>query len=565
MRGHLYFFCSAFMSIIYAVSASADDRSDCDVRDSRAIAACSRVIALGELKGASLATVFLNRGAAYRRNRDVDRAIADYNEAIRLNPKFEEAFNLRGVARVDKGEFRLSIDDFAAAIRINPKNFAAYTNRGENYAELGDLDRAIADYSKAIALNPTSAKNFHNRGFAYRRKQDFDRAIADYSEAIRLRPDYPQALYNRAGAYTEKRDLDRAIADYDEAVRLDPTKAMFFNNRAHAHNLKRNFDLAIENYTQAMQIEPKNIDYLGNRGMLYHQKGDFRRAIEDFTELLKLEPKHVKVSALLEQSRRALAKAEAAATAASPAPVSQPGKGAALTVARGKRVALVIGNGRYEAIQQLTNPPNDAQDVAKALERLGFAVSILVDAKRAAMEDALAAFAREARQADTALVFYAGHGLQHQGVNYLAPVDARMTDETDLRKFVRVQNVLEDLQNGKGVRILILDACRDNEAIQQLAATLPKSRSATVRGGLASEKAEGVIIAYATQPDRVAADGDGRNSPFTAALLKNLPTPGVELRTMFTRVRAEVLRTTGGAQRPETSDSLDGEVVLSTP
>ena len=110
------------------------------------------------------------------------------------------------------------------------------------------------------------------------------------------------------------------------------------------------------------------------------------------------------------------------------------------------------------------------------------------------------------------------------------------------------------------IRILIVDACRDNEAIKQLAARLPAMRSAAFARGLAKvDAADGTLIAFATQPNRTAADGTGRNSPFTQALLKHLPTPGLELRTLMTRVRAEVVNVTGGTQRPEVWDSLVGE------
>jgi uncharacterized caspase-like protein len=113
------------------------------------------------------------------------------------------------------------------------------------------------------------------------------------------------------------------------------------------------------------------------------------------------------------------------------------------------------------------------------------------------------------------------------------------------------------------VRILIVDACRDNEAVQQVASRLPASRAAAVSRGLSRvPDADGTLVVFATQPNRVAADGAGRNSPFTQALLKHLPTPGVELRTLMTRVRADVVAATGGMQRPELSDSLVGEFVF---
>jgi Caspase domain len=225
-----------------------------------------------------------------------------------------------------------------------------------------------------------------------------------------------------------------------------------------------------------------------------------------------------------------------------------------------RRVALVIGNSNYSAFPKIPNAHNDAEDLAGELRGLGFDVLLGTDLKRADMEDLLIRFAKAARASDTALVFYAGHGLQHLGVNYLAPIDAKIDDETDLRKLVNVQDVISDLQSAGHVRILIVDACRDNKVMEELSSKLPATRSAAFTRGLARiSAADGTLIAFATQPNRVAEDGAGRNSPFTTALLKNLPTPGLELRTLLTRVRAEVVAATDGTQRPEVWDSLVGE------
>jgi uncharacterized caspase-like protein len=145
----------------------------------------------------------------------------------------------------------------------------------------------------------------------------------------------------------------------------------------------------------------------------------------------------------------------------------------------------------------------------------------------------------------------------------LVPVDALIEDEADLRKLANLQDVIGDLQSASRVRILIVDACRDNGVMRQLQNGLTVTREAAVTRGFARvEGADGTLIAFATQPNRVAADGLGRNSPFTRALLKHLPTPGLELRTLMTRVRAEVVQATGGTQRPEVADSLVGEFVF---
>lgn len=236
-----------------------------------------------------------------------------------------------------------------------------------------------------------------------------------------------------------------------------------------------------------------------------------------------------------------------------------------LPAAAETRVALVIGNGGYPASgMALANPPRDARAVAAALRDLGFATDEVLDAGREAMEDAIVRFVRGARDADVALFFYAGHGLQDLGRNYLMPVDAKLEDETDLRRrFVRLDDVLEDLAGTRAARIVVLDACRDNAAVEALRAAVPKSRSASVSRGLAAvPKTAGMLVAFATQPNRVAADGEPGNSPFTKALVQHLGTPGVELRTALTRVRVDVARATGDAQVPEVSDSLLGEIYL---
>jgi hypothetical protein len=246
------------------------------------------------------------------------------------------------------------------------------------------------------------------------------------------------------------------------------------------------------------------------------------------------------------------------ATAAAPSGIDPP---AAAAPADESRLALVIGNGRYAAFPRLANPTNDAADLAQALSSIGFKVMLGLDLTRAAMEQSLIEFARRARGVTVAVVFYAGHGLQHNGINYLVPVDADIADESDLRKLIQVQSILEDLSGASRVRILVIDACRDNDAVQQLTRRLPATRSAAFGRGLAplGPQAEGTLVAFATQPNRVAIDGTGRNSPFTAALLKHIATPRLELRTLFTRVRSEVFAATKGAQRPEVSDSLLGE------
>jgi len=226
------------------------------------------------------------------------------------------------------------------------------------------------------------------------------------------------------------------------------------------------------------------------------------------------------------------------------------------------RVALVIGNGAYMRAPHLPNPQHDAEDVAAALKRSGFETILATDVDKAEMDEAIIKYARAVRTADVAMFYYGGHALQFGGVNYLMPVDAKLDDEADLRRMVRVDDVIADMQQAKNLRILVLDSCRDNPLANQLKRSIGAGRSASVGRGLAKiDSPEGMIIAYATQAGSVADDGDGRNSPYTTAFLKNVEQKE-EIGTIFRRITADVYQTTHQKQLPELSLSLIGEFYL---
>jgi hypothetical protein len=227
-----------------------------------------------------------------------------------------------------------------------------------------------------------------------------------------------------------------------------------------------------------------------------------------------------------------------------------------------KRVALVIGNGAYKSVPKLPNPANDAADVAAALKRSGFDIIFETNLDQIGMQDASIRFAREARTADVALFYYSGHALQFAGINYLVPVDAELRDEADLKRMARADEILADLQQAKKLRILVLDACRDNPFAEDLKRFIGRSRAVNVGRGLAKmESPDGTIISYATQPGRTADDGSGRNSPYTTAFLKHIEDKD-SVTTVFQHVSASVYQDTGGSQVPELSLSFFGEFYL---
>ena len=228
------------------------------------------------------------------------------------------------------------------------------------------------------------------------------------------------------------------------------------------------------------------------------------------------------------------------------------------------RVALVVGNSAYTHIGRLANLDNDAADMSSALRRLGFEVTTELDADRVELTEALRAFTRQRASADVSLVFYAGHGIEMDGVNYLVPLDARLERDVDVR-FETV--TLDDLMvstAGASLRLVILDACRNNPLARSMLRTAARR---SVSGGSFADLNEDLLgdetlVAYATAAGTTAADRRGRNSPYTAALLSHLETP-LEILTLFRRVRAQVLASTNGQQRPHEYQSLVREHYLS--
>jgi Caspase domain len=230
-----------------------------------------------------------------------------------------------------------------------------------------------------------------------------------------------------------------------------------------------------------------------------------------------------------------------------------------------KRVALVIGNGAYQSAPLLPNPRNDAQDVAASLRHSGFETILGVDLDKAGMDAATIEFARTARNADIAIFYYSGHAVQFAGANYLIPIDVKLEDEADLRRMIKVDDIVADLQSAKSLRILVLDACRNNPMMEQMQRAIGRQRAVPIQRGLARiDSPQGMIIAYSTQAGSTADDGPGRNSPYTAAFLRHIEEPE-EIGTIFRRIATDVAQTTGRIQVPELSISLIGEFYLNGP
>lgn len=221
-----------------------------------------------------------------------------------------------------------------------------------------------------------------------------------------------------------------------------------------------------------------------------------------------------------------------------------------------QRVALVVGVSAYRNVPALTNAANDARDLAAVLTRLGFDTEAVIDPDRAQLEQAVRGFGRRAQTADAALFFFAGHALEVGGRNWLLPVSADIRGERELRfEALDLDTVLEQTEGAARIALILLDACRDNPFRARLASG---SRSVAPAGLAPVRAATGTLVAFATAPGTVAADGETRNSPFTAALLRRIETPGLEVRQLMAEVRRDVREATRGRQVPWEHSALEG-------
>lgn len=255
--------------VMFSTSVSAQFRGDLDLctggrgnTDAR-IEACTRAVNSNQLPPTDLAVIFLNRGVHWESKNNYEQAIADYSEAIRLNPFSANAYANRGNVLSELRQFVRAIEDYNQAIRINPQHVDAYVNRGKLWSDHRNYDRAIADYTQAIRLNPQLSTAYYNRGSVWHTKLDIDRAIADYDEAIRLNPLHANSYHSRGIAWRSKKDTDRAISDYSEAIRLNPKHANAYFSRAHTWREKGNYSHAIADYDESIRLAP-------NDGIRYH-------------------------------------------------------------------------------------------------------------------------------------------------------------------------------------------------------------------------------------------------------------------------------------------------------
>lgn len=577
-----------------------------------------------------LTMAYVNRSMGWSLKGEPAKALADAERALRLEPKNSLALFNKGLSLYQLSRYKEAITTYNAVLKHDPKMAIAYASRGHARFELGDYEKAAADFEKQIALDPTLAEGYMGRALYWKFKDDSRRALAELDQALKLEPKNMNALNMRASLLTLLGDYDSAFKDIEAAIRIAPEEPKLYTNRGDLWRKTGNLEQALEDQDKAIKLnkDPNFPDLYSYRGDTHRYLGNFTEALADYDEALRIRPtfvhaivgralvfekqgdtaaarkeferalatKDIGVTELASAEERKTAQARLAALdSGAPQPKIPPAPrkassatsiptpslaladGEAEQKGPGKRVALVIGNSAYENASPLDNPQRDAKAIAETFRNIGFETVIVTsDAKRADLVDALRDFANVAENADWAVVYYAGHGIEVSGINCLIPVDAKLSVDRDVQfETIPLDQVLTSVEQAKKLKLIILDACRDNPFVSTMRKTpAPELRTASVStaGGVVGTRSVGLglgrieekktgqatLVAYAAKHGQVALDGEGENSPFAIALVQRVATPGVEINKIFRLVRDDVMEATAGRQEPYTYGSLPG-------
>jgi poly(3-hydroxybutyrate) depolymerase/tetratricopeptide (TPR) repeat protein len=410
-----------------------------------------------------------------------------------------------------------------------------------------------------------------------RRGDDYDRVIADTTEMLKIEPNNAEALVLRGNSLQRKGETARARADVTKAVQLGPKSALAHNALSVYYNMTGDYDRALSAANESLRINPDGPYGRKNRAESLEGKGELENALADFRSALARDPQMTeragKESAeAIRRIEQKLAARTAPPTLAPPPPAAQnaPSPPSTLAAVPGRRVALVIGNDRYENLPVLQKAVNDARAVRERLARIGFEVIHVENANRRTMNQKLAELTGKIGRGDTAFFFFAGHGIAIRDTNYLLPVDTPQAREGQegliAREAIGADVILDALQDrGAKVSLMVLDACRDNPF------KTASSRGVGGTRGLSQMPApEGVFVLYSagfgqTALDRLSDNDKDPNSVFTRTFVKLLERPGLSLQELAKITQGEVRKLAASinhVQMPAYYDQVDGTLTL---
>ena len=525
----------------------ADDMDACRDKQTEAKArldACDKVIAGEQVTGKDLGLANAVKGQAFFIKRNYDKAISAFDAAHTADPDALVYIIDRGLAYEAKGDDEHAMADYNLVLQIRPNGAVALNNRGTLYLRKGMLKNAFDDFNAAVKSSPKMYLAHTNRGRVLTINKDYDGALEEFAEAERLDPVPPQAHGYRCMTYTLMGQFDQAIADCNAVLDKTPKNLFVLVSRADAYQAKGDLVTALKDYDFVLGINPNHVRAHAGRGQLFEKKHDLEQARADYrSAAFALTPyDNFDTSQARQKARERLA-----------ALMTQTPAGATT-----RRVALIVGNGAYKNVHQLENPPRDARLIAGALRDIGFqTVTLANDLSRDKFFEALKSFAREAEKADWAVVYYAGHGFEIGGVNYLVPVDAKLAADKDAEsEAVALEQVIAAVGGARKLRLVMLDACRDNPFAPAMQRTMSLK---LVDKGLSNIEPEaGFMVVYAAKHGETALDGEGVDSPFALAVAHDIKEPHVEVRKLFDIVRDDVWTASKHEQQPFTYGSPPG-------
>ena len=471
----------------------------------------------------------------------------------------------------------------AQATPSRPDDQAKCFSNGVGSLEIEACGRLIAsDKSKGANL----LRAYLQRAVIFaRRGDDYGRVIADANEMLKIEPSNVEALVLRGGSLLRKGDAARARDDMSRAVRLGPRSVLAHNALSVYYNMTGDYDRALAAANESLRLNPDGLYGRKNRAESLEGKGDLQGALADFRWVLARDPQMTEragqesAEGIKRVEQKLAARSSPASTpapqnlpspASTPAAQNLPSPPSPLAVVPGRRVALVIGNDRYESLPGLQKAVNDARAVRDRLARIGFEVIHVENADRRTMNQKLAELTGKIGRGDTAFFFFAGHGIAVKDTNYLLPVDTPQAREGQeglvTREAIGADVVLDALQDrGAKVSLLVLDACRDNPF------KTASSRGVGGTRGLGQMQApEGVFVLYSagfgqSALDRLSDDDKNPNSVFTRTFVKLLERPGLSLQELAKITQSEVRRLAASinhVQMPAYYDQVDGTLAL---
>lgn len=561
----------AFFLIVVTLFAAGSALAGGDIdtcRDAQAepaarLTACEAAIADDKITGKPRAFAFWFRGEALLKKRDNDGAITAFSAAHDGDPDNVNYLNSRGIAYMNKGDDEHALADYEMCLQLRPSFSSAYNNRGLIFLRRGDLERALEEFSSAVKY-PSSVTSgpihLYNRARVQTYRKQYDAALADFAAAQKLNPDNTQIPNYRCITYNAMGKFDEALVDCNAVLAKFPMSIYALTNRGNAYLGKGDLEAALKDYNEALKINPNYIRAHAYRGQLFEKRRDAAAARSDYRSasaaLTKFDEFDTAIARRIAKERLAVL---TAAAPPSPASGKASGKTAAPAPPSGPRkVALIVGNGAYKNVQQLDNPPRDAKLIADALRSLGFVtVTLAPDLTRDKFFAALHEFGREAEKADWAVVYYAGHGMEIGGINYLIPTDAKLAADRDAEtQAVALEQVIAAVSGARKLRLVMLDACRNNPFEKTMQRTI--ALKLVAKGFSNIEPEAGFMVVYAAKHGETALDGDSKNSPFATALARDIKEPKVEVRKLFDIVRDDVWSATKHTQQPFTYGSPPG-------